>query len=99
MNPRVIERLVAAGLGLAEAERKARLLELTFVIPERWGESLASRQTRLYVPGRIEALGKHTDYGGGRSLLCTVERGVCVVASRRSDQLVRIADAVSEQEY
>jgi len=99
VKPRVIERLVAAGLRHAEAEQKARLFELAFVILELWGESSASRQTRLYVPGRIEALGKHTDYAGGRSLLCTVERGVCVVASRRSDQLVRIADAVSGQEY
>jgi len=89
---------LAAGVRPAEAERKARLFELAFVILERWGESPTSRQTRLYVPGRIEALGKHTDYAGGRSLLCTVERGVCVVLSRRSDQLVRIADAVSEQE-
>ncbi|MFI5239192.1 MAG: galactokinase family protein [Gemmatimonadales bacterium] len=34
----------------------------------------------FWVPGRIEVLGKHTDYGGGRSLLCAVERGVCMVA-------------------
>jgi galactokinase len=53
---------------------------------------------RLCVPGRIEVLGKHTDYAGGRSLLCTIERGVCVVVSRRSDRLVRIADAISGQE-
>ena len=34
----------------------------------------------FWVPGRIEVLGKHTDYGGGRSLLCAVERGICMVA-------------------
>ena len=99
MNQNPTERLVAAGLRPAEAERKARLLELACGVLERWGESPASSPTRLFVPGRIEALGKHTDYAGGRSLLCAVERGVCVVARRRSDQLVRIADAVSEQEY
>jgi len=99
VKSKVLERLVAAGMRPAEAERKARLFELGLVILKRWGQSPESRQTRLYIPGRIEALGKHTDYGGGRSLLCTVERGVCVVASRRSDPLVRIADAVSEQEY
>ena len=39
----------------------------------------------FWVPGRIEVLGKHTDYGGGRSLLCAVERGISA--------LVRIRDA------
>lgn len=33
----------------------------------------------FFVPGRIEVLGKHTDYAGGRSLLCAVSRGFSVV--------------------
>src|SRR5262249_10953837 len=50
-----------------------------------------------WVPGRVEFLGKHTDYAGGRSLLCTVERGVCIVAQPRSDTCVRIrAHALGE---
>ena len=59
----------------------------------------------FWVPGRIEVLGKHTDYGGGRSLLCAVERGICVVARAQVDQsfprlresptLVRVTDATS----
>jgi galactokinase len=48
---------------------------------------------RWFVPGRIEVLGKHTDYAGGRSLLCCVERGIHLVARPRPDGLVRIADA------
>lgn len=48
---------------------------------------------RLWVPGRIEFLGKHTDYAGGRSLLCAIERGFCVVAIPRVDHGVRIRDA------
>lgn len=32
------------------------------------------------VPGRIEVLGKHTDYAGGRSLVAAVEKGFCMVA-------------------
>jgi galactokinase len=47
-----------------------------------------------FVPGRIEVLGKHTDYAGGRSLLCTVERGVCLVAAPRADGRVRVTDVV-----
>jgi galactokinase len=98
MTSGATERLVAAGLRPAEAERKAKLFDRARLLLERWETTAASSQTRLYVPGRIEVLGKHTDYAGGRSLLCTVERGICVVASRRSDRLVRIVDAVREQE-
>jgi galactokinase len=46
-----------------------------------------------HVPGRIEVLGKHTDYAGGRSLLCTVDRGIYLAASPREDHVVRAQDA------
>lgn len=45
-----------------------------------------------YVPGRIEVLGKHTDYGGGRSLLCAAERGFGVVAAPRTDRRLAMTD-------
>lgn len=45
------------------------------------------------VPGRIEVLGKHVDYAGGRSLLCTVERGIVLVARHRDDRNVVLRDA------
>lgn len=34
-----------------------------------------------FVPGRLEVLGTHTDYAGGRSLLAAVDRGVTVRVS------------------
>jgi galactokinase len=46
-----------------------------------------------FVPGRIEVVGKHTDYAGGRSLVCAVDRGLAVVARPRGDDLVTIEDA------
>lgn len=49
----------------------------------------------FFVPGRIEVLGKHTDYCGGRSLLCTVERGFCFVAVPREDAEIRIIDVAT----
>lgn len=52
--------------------------------------SVAGPVAAWFVPGRIEVGGKHTDYAGGRSLVCAVERGLAVVAVRRADQLVRI---------
>ena len=45
-----------------------------------------------YVPGRVEVLGKHTDYGGGRSLICAAERGFSVVAAPRRDIRLSITD-------
>lgn len=51
----------------------------------------------FFVPGRIEVLGKHTDYAGGRSLLCASEQGFCVVARKRPDAVVRVVDAVGNQ--
>jgi len=46
----------------------------------------------LWIPGRIEFLGKHTDYAGGRSLLCPVDRGFRVTAEPRHDDIVRVTD-------
>ena len=48
---------------------------------------------RLFVPGRIEILGKHTDYAGGRSLTCAVERGFTVAFAPRPDPSLHIVDA------
>ena len=45
-----------------------------------------------FVPGRIEVVGKHTDYAGGRSLVCAVDRGLAVVARPRRDDVVAIED-------
>src|SRR5262249_3991142 len=76
-----LDRLIAAGLSPAEAARKRALLE-----------RLGPGEHRFFVPGRIEVLGKHTDYAGGRSLLCAVERGFCLAVSPRADRLLRIRD-------
>jgi galactokinase len=53
-------------------------------------QSSDRRTAAFLVPGRIEFLGKHTDYAGGRSLLCTVDRGFAIVASPRTDRLIRV---------
>jgi galactokinase len=50
------------------------------------------------VPGRIEVLGKHTDYAGGRSLICAVEQGFVVAAAPRSDALVRVMNVADGSE-
>jgi galactokinase len=54
--------------------------------------SAGERRWSAWVPGRIEIFGKHTDYAGGRSLLCAVEKGFVVRAAARSDALVCVTD-------
>lgn len=83
------ERLARAGMSEVEVERKRRLFA-------RASAALGKRVAlRLWVPGRIEFLGKHTDYAGGRSLVCAVERGFAVVATARDDRLVRVTDSAN----
>ena len=46
-----------------------------------------------WVPGRLEIFGKHTDYAGGRTLVCAVPRGFAVAARARADGRLHLADA------
>ncbi|MGA2030748.1 MAG: galactokinase family protein [Thermoguttaceae bacterium] len=88
----IVDRLIRAGMSPAEAQGKGRAFSQ--VEAELAGSHGAARNLyRLFVPGRIEVLGKHTDYAGGRSLLAAVERGFCIAAAAREDDTVRIVDA------
>ena len=51
-----------------------------------------------WVPGRIEVLGKHTDYAGGRSLVCAVEQGFVAAAAPRTDAVVRVINIAAGSE-
>ncbi len=86
------QQLAASGVSANQASVKARLFAETTCALRATG--ISSDDLRYwFVPGRIEFLGKHTDYAGGRSLICALERGFCVVASARDDEVVRITDA------
>jgi galactokinase len=69
-------------------DRVARLMDRLGPRPDRAG---------FLVPGRIEVLGKHTDYAGGRSLLCATDRGFAVAVAPRPDARIRVTDARSSQ--
>jgi len=84
-----IDRLLAAGMSEGAARSRAGLFLRTDEALRGRG---ASTTLRFHVPGRIEVLGKHTDYAGGRSLLAAVERGFCVSVAPRKDALVRLVD-------
>jgi galactokinase len=82
-----------SGLGLAEVDHKAGLIARAAAAIGADGDSGALR--RLYVPGRVEVFGKHTDYAGGRSLICAPARGFCGVFRMRDDLVVRVRDLAS----
>jgi galactokinase len=84
--------LLEAGLSQPEAARKAALFKKVAAAHETLAGRTAPEARRYFVPGRIEVLGKHTDYAGGRSLLCAVERGFCLIASPRRDRRVVVKD-------
>ncbi|HRP07447.1 MAG TPA: galactokinase family protein, partial [Gemmatimonadales bacterium] len=63
----------------------------------RFGDRAGTRE--WFVPGRIEVLGKHVDYAGGRSLLAAIDRGMHIVARPRRDARVHLADARSGQVF
>ena len=42
----------------------------------------------MFIPGRIEVLGKHTDYCGGSSIVCAIDRGFHVEIEEESEPLV-----------
>jgi galactokinase len=86
-------------MGAAPAQAKATLFEQ---VEQRLlamrGRSRAADIRRFFVPGRIEVLGKHTDYAGGRSLLCAAERGICIAAVPRDDATLHLVDVIGDRE-
>lgn len=89
------DTLLAAGFAPEEAARRTELLAR--VAGALSGGAAADRRG-YHVPGRIEVLGKHTDYAGGRSLVCATEQGVAAVAAPRGDALMVVRDALSGEE-
>lgn len=88
------DRVATLGLQGESAQLAARrFAEVERRFAGRFGDTSGAKA--WWVPGRIEVLGKHTDYGGGRSLLAAVERGFHVLARPRDDGRIRLLDASS----
>lgn len=47
---------------------------------------------RYVVPGRVELVGKHVDYAGGRSLTCAVDRAITAHARPLDAPVIRLRD-------
>jgi galactokinase len=85
------DRLIERGMDPSEHAAKQTLF--TTVIETHAMAHRGAPRHAWWVPGRIEMFGKHTDYAGGRTLVCPVPRGFAVVATPREDRLVTVTDA------
>lgn len=78
----VAARLAAGGVTPGGSARAAgHVVRAAGCVREALGDGAAgeAEAVAFFVPGRIEVLGKHADYTGGRSLLVAVEVSEAVV--------------------
>jgi galactokinase len=90
----LLDLLTRNGLSPAAAEQKAGLFAKAF---GTLGDAAGVQTLAWFVPGRIEVLGKHTDYAGGSSMVVAAERGFCIAMRPRNDDQVRVIDALRKE--
>jgi galactokinase len=82
--PPKLKEILSGGHASLESTKLLKMLESS--------ANLAPEQEIClgFVPGRIEILGRHTDYAGGRTLVCAIERGFHFATASRQDKAVRL---------
>ncbi len=95
LSGRLREQLTAHKTGIGND----RLQQWTFLI-----DSLSSfvdpeaNVHAFFVPGRIELLGKHTDYLGGESIVCACSRGIAAISLANESGELALYDLSAGQE-
>ena len=77
------------GCAQETASEKAALFAEAADVLVAAGADLSTAAKAYFVPGRVEVMGKHTDYAGGRSLLAAISKAFCVVTVDREDEMCR----------
>jgi galactokinase len=85
------DHLHRLGLDRRDVDSRRALFDLVISRFHRVG--IGGPQHVFWVPGRLEVFGKHTDYGGGRTLVAAVPRGFAIAIGRRSDSRIDVFDA------
>ncbi len=81
----IVEKFCRLGFTQASAATKAKIFARAADALTSAGLDGETEVKALFVPGRVEVLGKHTDYAGGRSLLAATDRGFAMLAAGRDD--------------
>jgi galactokinase len=87
------KRLVKAGMPVETANSKSPLFRSAAETLLKAGVDPTLPAALFSVPGRIEVLGKHTDYAGGRSMIAATGHGFCIVVVGRQDTDIVILDS------
>ncbi|HTI39888.1 MAG TPA: galactokinase family protein [Vicinamibacterales bacterium] len=85
---RLAAALVERGLDEVDRPSIAELFDrvLAAARPDRgWSHA-------WWTPGRLEVFGTHTDYAGGRSVVCAVPKGIALAARSRDDDSFAVED-------
>jgi galactokinase len=93
----IVTRLVEAGMPAETAKTKSSLFQSAAKTLLTAGVDPTLPTALFAVPGRIEVLGKHTDYAGGRSMIAATGHGFCLVVVGRQDTDVVILDSRTRQ--
>jgi galactokinase len=94
--PALALQLSTTGLSPAACQSRARCFAKAAAALSVTSEAgRVRRAMAFFVPGRIEVLGKHTDYAGGRTMVAAVERGFAIVAVPGNGCQTTVIDAGS----
>ncbi|MFT5200439.1 MAG: galactokinase [Planctomycetota bacterium] len=94
---RVAELLGNAGLSSAGSRSKAALLARAAGLLRSDGVPADQATVGCFCPGRLEVLGKHTDYAGGRSLIAAPEVGVAMILCEGLPGRIRALSAQDQE--
>ncbi|HMA62988.1 MAG TPA: galactokinase family protein [bacterium] len=93
-----IERqLISAGMHISAVKQKVDLFDQSAERLQKAGINNNTVASGFFVPGRIEVLGKHTDYAGGSSIVAAVDRGFCLICTQRDDREVHIFNVQDDE--
>eukprot|EP01134_Creolimax_fragrantissima_P003533 CFRG3533T1 len=98
LSSSVADRLVKGGMTRKAAEEKIPLFTKASTLLQEGGVTSEDQINAYWVPGRVEVVGKHTDYCGGRSLLAAISKGFAVVTKDRNDNIVKITTTFASGE-